>query len=54
MPKINVLVVPSDRFGVGKFRSVDPHTMLQKLYGEDSFSAEYIEKHKISDVELSE
>jgi glycosyltransferase involved in cell wall biosynthesis len=35
MAKINVLVVPSDRFGVGKFRSVDPHTMLQKLYGDD-------------------
>ncbi len=28
--------------------------MLQKLYGEDSFSAEFIEKHKNSDVELSE
>lgn len=30
------------------------NNLLQKLYGEDSFSAEYIEKHKISDVELSE
>jgi DNA-directed RNA polymerase II subunit RPB1 len=29
------------------------NNLLQKLYGEDSFSAEYIEKHKISDVELS-
>ena len=28
--------------------------MLQKIYGEDSFCAEYIEKHKITDVELSE
>lgn len=30
------------------------NNLLQKLYGEDSFSAEYIEKHKISDAELSE
>lgn len=28
MSKINVLVVPSDRFGSGKFRSVDPHVNL--------------------------
>jgi glycosyltransferase involved in cell wall biosynthesis len=35
MSKINVLVVPSDRTGVGKFRSVDPHIFLQNLYGEE-------------------
>jgi len=35
MSKIKVLVLPSDRTGVGKFRSVDPHLFLQKLYGED-------------------
>jgi glycosyltransferase involved in cell wall biosynthesis len=35
MSKINVLVIPSDRTGVGKFRSIDPHLFLQKLYGED-------------------
>jgi glycosyltransferase involved in cell wall biosynthesis len=35
MSKIKVLVLPSDRIGVGKFRSVDPHIFLQKLYGED-------------------
>jgi glycosyltransferase involved in cell wall biosynthesis len=35
MSKIKVLVLPSDRTGVGKFRSVDPHIFLQKLYGED-------------------
>ncbi len=29
MSKIKVLVVPSDRTGVGKFRSVDPHIFLQ-------------------------
>jgi glycosyltransferase involved in cell wall biosynthesis len=33
--KINVLVIPSDRTGVGKFRSVDPHIFLQNLYGDD-------------------
>jgi len=35
MSKINVLVVPSDKTGVGKFRSVDPHVFLQNLYGDD-------------------
>jgi glycosyltransferase involved in cell wall biosynthesis len=30
--KIKILVVPSDRTGVGKFRSVDPHVFLQNLY----------------------
>jgi glycosyltransferase involved in cell wall biosynthesis len=35
MTKINVLVLPSDKSGVGKFRSVDPHVMLQNMYPED-------------------
>ena len=35
MSKINVLVVPSDRTGVGKFRSVDPHIFLQNQYGDE-------------------
>ena len=35
MSKIKVLVVPSDRTGVGKFRSVDPHIFLQNLYPDD-------------------
>ena len=33
--KIKVLVLPSDASGVGKYRSVDPHVMLQNLYPED-------------------
>ena len=33
--KINVLVTPSDKTGVGKFRSVDPHVFLQNLYPDD-------------------
>ena len=37
MSKINVLVVPSDRTGVGKFRSVDPHIFLQNLYPNDFY-----------------
>lgn len=39
MSKINVLVVPSDTFGVGKYRSVSPHTQLDKLFG-DEFNVE--------------
>ena len=37
MSKIKVLVVPSDRSGVSKFRSVDPHLKLQELYPNDFF-----------------
>ena len=33
--KIRVLVTPSDKTGVGKFRSIDPHVMLQNNYGDD-------------------
>ena len=33
--KINVLVVPSDKFGVGLYRSVSPHTMLNTMYGNE-------------------
>ena len=35
MSKINVLVLPSDTSGVGRFRSVDPHIKLQNLYPND-------------------
>ena len=37
--KIKVLVVPSDKFGVGHYRSVSPHSFLDKLYG-DEFDVE--------------
>ena len=33
--KKNILVVPSDTFGVGHYRSVSPHTHLDRLYGDD-------------------
>lgn len=33
--KIKVLVVPSDTFGVGRHRSVNPHTKLQDMYPDD-------------------
>ena len=33
--KIKVLVIPSDTTGVGRFRSITPHTHLQAKYGDD-------------------
>lgn len=33
--KIKILVFPSDRTGVSKFRSVEPHMKLQELYGNE-------------------
>ena len=33
--KIKVLVIPSDRSGVGLYRSVDPHIYLQNNYPND-------------------
>ena len=35
MSKIKVLVVPSDRTGVGAFRSVNPHIALEEMYSEE-------------------
>jgi len=35
MSKIKVLVLPSDRSGVSKFRSVEPHMKLQELYNDE-------------------
>jgi glycosyltransferase involved in cell wall biosynthesis len=49
MTKINVLVLPSDKTGVGKFRSVDPHVKLQNLYPED-FQVDIDYEPKINDV----
>lgn len=48
MSKINVLVLPSDRTGVGKFRSVDPHVYLQNKYSED-FHVDIDYEPKIND-----
>ena len=49
MSKIRVLVLPSDRTGVGKFRSVDPHVMLQNNHGDD-FHVDIDYDPKINDV----
>ena len=49
MPKINVLVLPSDKSGVGRYRSVDPHIKLQNLYPED-FHVDIDYEPKINDV----
>jgi len=47
--KINVLVLPSDKTGVGKFRSLDPHIMLQNLYPDD-FHVDIDYEPRINDV----
>jgi glycosyltransferase involved in cell wall biosynthesis len=49
MSKIKVLVVPSDRSGVGKFRSVDPHIFLQNQYP-DEFHVDIIYEPPYEDV----
>ena len=49
MEKINVLVLPSDKSGVGKFRSVDPHVMLQNMYP-DNFHVDIDYEPKIRDI----
>jgi glycosyltransferase involved in cell wall biosynthesis len=49
MTKINVLVLPSDKSGVGKFRSVDPHVMLQNMYP-DEFHVDIDYEPNIRDV----
>jgi glycosyltransferase involved in cell wall biosynthesis len=49
MSKINVLVLPSDKSGVGKFRSVDPHVKLQNLYPND-FHVDIDYEPKLNDI----
>lgn len=51
MSKINVLVIPSDRTGVGKFRSVDPHIFLQNMYPED-FHIDIIYDVPVTDLDF--
>ena len=33
--KFKICVLPSDRTGVSKFRSIDPHLYLQKMYPDE-------------------
>ena len=49
MSKINVLVLPSDTSGVGRYRSVDPHIKLQNLYPED-FHVDIDYQPKLNDI----
>ena len=35
MKKINVLVIPSDKTGVGYYRSINPHVSLEELYSDE-------------------
>ena len=49
MSKIRVLVLPSDKTGVGKFRSIDPHVMLQNNHSEE-FHVDIDYEPKINDI----
>ena len=48
MSKIKVLVLPSDKTGVGKFRSIDPHVMLQNNHA-DEFHVDIDYEPKVND-----
>ncbi len=50
MSKIKILVIPSDRTGVGKFRSLDPHIFLQNLYPDD-FHVDIVYEPPVNDLE---
>ena len=49
MNKIKVLVLPSDKTGVGKFRSVDPHVCLQNNHS-DEFHVDIDYEPKVNDL----
>lgn len=49
MSKIKVLVLPSDKTGVGKFRSLDPHIFLQSKYPED-FHVDIDYEPRVNDI----
>ena len=48
--KIKMLVIPSDRTGVGKFRSVDPHVYIAEHYG-DEFDVDIVYNMPNGDLE---
>lgn len=48
MQKIKILVLPSDKSGVGKIRSVEPHIFLQTHYG-DEFHVDIDYEPKLDD-----
>ena len=48
--KIKMLVIPSDRTGVGKFRSVDPHVYIAEHYG-DEFDVDIVYNMTNGDLE---
>jgi glycosyltransferase involved in cell wall biosynthesis len=49
MNKIRVLVLPSDKTGVGKFRSIDPHVCLQNNHPTE-FHVEIDYEPKVNDI----
>jgi hypothetical protein len=49
MEKINILVCPSDRFGVYYHRSKNPHESLGELYN-DEFNIEFNHEPNWSDL----
>jgi len=49
MNKIKVLVLPSDKTGVGKFRSIDPHVCLQNNHS-DEFHVDIEYEPKVNDI----
>jgi glycosyltransferase involved in cell wall biosynthesis len=49
MSKIRVLVLPSDKTGVGKFRSIDPHVCLQNNHSND-FHVDIDYEPKVNDI----
>jgi glycosyltransferase involved in cell wall biosynthesis len=49
MNKIKVLVLPSDKTGVGKFRSIDPHVCLQNNHS-DEFNVDIEYEPKVDDI----
>lgn len=55
--KINVLVIPSDKFGCGLYRSLNPHVYLDKLYGDEfmveiKYDVDYSNLEKFKDYDI--
>ena len=50
--KIKMLVIPSDKTGVGKFRSIDPHVYIAEHYNDDfDVDIMYLEDIPTNDIE---
>lgn len=54
MEKIKILVIPSDQFGCGLYRSIEPHTFLEKIYPEFKVDIRFVTEYEPTEQYLKD